>query len=120
MTGASLAIGTLFSIIMFFFAKDLMLLLYKNSLGWEYVKWFAFPFILYYIESPLISAMTAINKTKKIMLYDTISSLMRVLLLVTLIPQVEMLAVPIATVISTSLLVILMLFDIIRFFRKDN
>lgn len=120
MTGISLIIGLFFSIIMFLFSKELMFVLYKSSLGSEYVRLFSFPFILYYIESPLISAMTALNKTKKIMLYDTISSIARVLLLIVLIPKIEMMAVPIATVISTSLLVILMLFDIISFFRKND
>lgn len=120
MTGISLIIGLFFSIVMFLFSKELMFLLYKSSLGSEYVKLFSFPFILYYIESPLISAMTALNKTKKIMLYDTISSITRVLLLIILIPKIEMMAVPVATVISTSILVILMIFDIISFFRKDD
>ena len=120
MTGASLFIGLIFSIIMFIFAKELMFLLYKNTIGWEYVRYFAFPFLLYYIESPLISAMTAINKTKKIMFYDTISSIARILLLLLLLPKISMLAIPVATVISTSLLVLLMLFDIIKFFGKNN
>lgn len=120
MTLSSLIIGLFFSIIMFFFSKELMIILYKNSIGSEYVKLFAFPFILYYIEAPLISAMTAFNKTKRIMLFDTISSLSRVLLLIILIPKINMMAVPVATVVSTSILVILMIFDIIKFFRKNN
>lgn len=119
-TSASLFMGIIFSIIMFIFPKELMFILYKNSSGWEYVKTFAFPFILYYIEAPIISAMTAINKSKKIMFYDTVSSIFRILLLIILIPRIEMLAIPIATVVSTSLLVLLMLFDLIRFFRKNN
>lgn len=120
MTMSSFFIGLIFSIIMFVFAKNLMFLLYKNTLGWEYVKYFAFPFLLYYVEAPLISAMTAMNKTKKIMLYDTISSISRIILLLILLPKISMLAIPVATVVSTSILVILMLFDIVKFFRKDN
>lgn len=119
MTFASLFIGIVFSIIMFLFAKELMIILYKNSVGWEYVKRFSFPFVLYYIEAPLISAMTAINKTKKIMLYDTITSVLRILLLIILIPKIEMLGVAFATVIGSSTLVIFMLADIFFFFRKD-
>lgn len=119
-TSISLLIGLCFSTIMFFFSKELMFLLYKNSLGHEYVKFFAFPFILYYIEAPLISAMTSLNKIKNILLYDTISSILRILLLILLLPKIHMLSIPIATIISTSLLVILMLFNIIQFFRKNN
>lgn len=119
-TSCSLFIGLFFSIILFSFPKDLMFLLYKNTLGWKYIKWFSFPIVLYYIEAPLISAMTAINKTKTIMIYDTISSLSRVLLLMILIPRMYMLAVPIATVVSTSILVLMMLYSLIAFFRKHN
>ncbi len=119
LTSLSLIIGFITSIVMFFFPKDLMLLLYKNTRGWEYVKIFSFPFLLYYIESPLISAMTALNKTKKIMIYDTITSLIRVILLVILLPIIGMYAIGVTTVASASLLVILMIFDIIRFFTKD-
>ena len=104
---------------MFFFSKELMIILYKSSIGHQYVKKFAFPFILYYIESPLMSAMTAMNKTKKIMLYDTITSILRIVLLVLLIPKIEMLGVAFATVISSSTLVVLMIFDIIIYFRKN-
>lgn len=120
MSAISLLIGFVFSIIMFFFSKELMYLLYKSTKGSQYVKTFAFPFLLYYIESPLVSAMTAFNKTKKIMLYDTITSIIRVILLAILLKKVNMLAIPITTVISSSLLVILMIFDIIKFFRKNN
>jgi stage V sporulation protein B len=119
-TFASLLIGFISSFIMFFFSKELMVLLYKNSLGWQYVKTFSFPFLLYYIESPLISAMTAINRTKTIMIYDTISSILRILLLFILIPKLEMMGVALATVISSSSLVILMSFDIKRYFRKNQ
>lgn len=119
-SGTSLLIGILFSLILFSFPKQLMFILYKNTIGWKYVKYFSLPFILYYIESPLISALTAINKTKKIMLYDTISSIIRISLLFILIPKLYMLAVPIATIISTSILVILMTLDLIVFFRKNN
>lgn len=119
MTSLSFIIGFIFSIIMFLFSKELMLLLYKNSTGSEYVRMFAFPFLLYYIESPLVNAMTALNKTKKIMLYDTITSVIRVVLLILLLPIIGMYAVGVTTVVSASLLVMFMLFDIIKFFRKD-
>jgi len=120
MATLSFFIGVFFSIIMFLFSKELMLLLYKSSMGSNYVKLFSLPFILYYIESPLISAMTAMGKTKKIMLYDTIASILRIALMIILIPNLEMFAVGIATIASSSLLVIMMLLDVVFFFRKQD
>ena len=116
----SLMIGLFFSIIMYIFPKELMILLYKNATGYEYVKYFAFPFILYYIESPLISALTALSRSKNIMIYDTITSLIRILLLAFFIEKISMLAIPVTTVISSSILVILMLIDVLLIFRKNN
>ena len=52
---------------MFIFPKQLMEVLYKSTQGYEYVRIFSIPFILYYLESPFISAMTALGKTKQIM-----------------------------------------------------
>ena len=119
-TSSSLVIGVLFALVMFLFPKQLMQILYKSDNGWEYVRNFSFPFILYYIEAPLISAMTALNKTKKIMVYDTISSVLRVGILFLLIPKIQMLGVAVATVISTSVLVLLMITDILLFFRNNH
>ena len=116
----SLIIGIIFSLILFIFSKELMFLLYKNTIGSNYVKVFSFPFLLYYIEAPLISAMTSINKTKKLMIYDTISSILRVLLMVILLPFVKMYAIGVSTVISSSVLVVLMLFEVIFFLREKN
>ena len=70
----SLLIGAFFSIIMFIFPNQLMTILYGTSDGANYVRIFAIPFVLYYLESPFISAMTALGKTKQIMFYDVITS----------------------------------------------
>ena len=77
----SLIIGSFFSLIMFIFPDQLMNMLYGNIDGSNYVRLFSIPFILYYLESPLISAMTALGKTKQIMFYDVIASSLRIGLL---------------------------------------
>lgn len=104
---ASLIIGTIFSIIMFLFPSQLMTLLYNSSDGANYVRIFAIPFILYYLESPFISAMTALGKTKQIMFYDVITSILRISLLFILLPSMKMLGVALSTTISFITLVII-------------
>ncbi len=105
LTGASLIIGLFFSLIMFIFPKQLMTILYKSSDGYNYVRIFALPFILYYLESPFISAVTALGKTKQIMFYDVLTSFIRIGLLFVLLPSLEMMGVAIATTISFVILV---------------
>ncbi len=109
----SLIIGAFFSIVMFIFPNQLMTLLYGSSTGANYVRLFAIPFILYYLESPFISAMTALGKTKEIMFYDVLTSALRIGLLFILLPALKMMGVAISTSISFVSLVII--FGIIIF-----
>lgn len=101
----SLVIGTFFSIILFIFPSQLMTLLYKSNDGYMYVKLFALPFIVYYLESPFISALTALNKTKEILFYDILTSALRIGLLFILLPKMKMMGVALSTTISFILLV---------------
>ena len=110
---ASLTVGSFFSLIMFIFPNQLMNILYGNSDGSNYVRIFSIPFILYYLESPFISAMTALGKTKQIMFYDVLTSALRIGLLFILLPSLKMMGVAISTAISFVTLVII--FGIIIF-----
>lgn len=101
----SLIIGAFFSIIIFIFPSQLMTILYGNSDGANYVRIFAIPFILYYLESPFISAMTALGKTKEIMVYDVLTSALRIGLLFILLPALKIMGVAIATSIAFIVLV---------------
>lgn len=103
----SMLVGVFFSIIMFMFPKQLMILLYKSSEGYEYVRIFSLPFIFYYLESPFISAMTALSKTKQIMFYDVLTSAIRIGLLFMLLPSMKMMGVALSTAISFIVLVII-------------
>lgn len=116
----SFLIGLFFSFIMMIFPDILMHLLYGNSNGSEYVKIFALPFVFYYIESPLISVMMAINKTKRIMLYETIVSLVRLISLYILLNLFGIIGVAISTIINSSLLVMFFAIETILFFRKKD
>lgn len=110
---ASLTVGSFFSLIMVIFPNQLMNILYGNSDGSNYVRLFSIPFILYYLESPFISAMTALGKTKQIMFYDVLTSALRIGLLFILLPSLKMMGVAISTAISFVTLVII--FGIIIF-----
>ena len=109
----SLVIGTIFSIAMFIFPVQLMNILYGSSDGANYVRIFAIPFILYYLESPFISAMTALGKTKQIMFYDVLTSSIRIGLLFILLPSMKMIGVAVAT--SASFITLVIIFGAIIF-----
>ena len=118
LSSLSVIVGAFFSIIMFVFPNELMNILYKSTDGANYVRAFAIPFILYYLESPFISAMTALGKTKEIMIYDVLTSIIRIGLLFILLPSLKMLGVAIAT--SVSFVVLVIIFGIIIFKELDT
>ena len=116
----SFLIGLFFSFVMMIFPDLLMNLLYGSSIGSEYVKTFALPFVLYYIESPLISVMIALNKTKRIMTYETIVSIIRLVTLYFLLNSMGIVAIAITAIINSSLLVIFFIIETALFFYKKN
>ena len=117
---SSLIVGTVFSIIMFIFPNQLMTILYGNTDGSIYVRLFSIPFILYYLESPFISAMTALGKTKQIMFYDVLASAFRILLLFILLPTLKMFGVALATSISFITVVVIFGVIITKELNKKN
>jgi O-antigen/teichoic acid export membrane protein len=90
-----------------------MQILYGNINGSIYVKTFAFPFTLYYLESPFINAMTALGKNKEIMIYDLLASALRITLLFLLLPSMKIMGVAIST--SISFILIVFIFGVIIF-----
>ena len=117
LSSLSLIVGAFFSIIMFLFSNELMNILYKSNDGTNYVRWFSLPFVLYYLEAPFISAMTSLGKTKEIMIYDILTSVIRIGLLFILLPSLKMLGVAIAT--SVSFVILVIIFGIIIFKELD-
>ena len=119
LTFSSLIIGLISASICYLFPEILLDLLYKNSAAKEYVKLLAFPFIIYYIEAPLNSAMFALNLEKKSLLITIISCILRVISLFIFIPKFDVIGVALSTLVEVIIIVILNLFFIIKFFRNN-
>ena len=102
----SIFLGSFSSIFIFIFSKDLLNLLYKTTIGNNYIKLLAFPYIFYYIESILNIALHSINKEKITLIITSISSIIRVLLLFILIPKFGVIGIEIAMIISVILVIL--------------
>ena len=68
--GISLGIGISMSIFFFFFGNTVLRILYHTEEGAKYIHYLAFPFILYYIESPLNNAIACIRINEKSLYYN--------------------------------------------------
>lgn len=62
--GISFALGIGFSAFIFFFKEPLLFLLYHTKSGIEYIKVLAPFFVLFYLESPLISTLQGLGLAK--------------------------------------------------------
>jgi len=115
-TSLSLVIGTFSALICLSFPKQLLMLLYGNSDAEKYVKILALPFIIYYIEAPISTAMYALSFEKESLFICIVSSIFRVVSLFVFIPRFYALGTAFSTLVEIILVVFLDLFFIIRFF----
>lgn len=99
-TAFSLLTGLIFTIVFFFFGDKIMMLLYGSDEGFELVRLLAFPFIIYYIEAPIVAAMHALNLTTKAFYATTISCIIRIVLLLALTKNFHVSAVAMSTIIA--------------------
>lgn len=110
----SLVCGLFFSSFIFIFSKPLLKLLYGEVIGNKYVKLLAFPYIIYYLEAPINSAMHALSLDKEAFKTTFISCLIRILFMFVLIPYVNVIGIEIATIIS----IIYILIRNIKYIKK--
>lgn len=80
-TGLSLIIGIPITIIFMIIPGVPLKLIYNTNLGVNYIRYLAPIFLLYYIQSPLTSAMQGMGLAKRAMYGTLIGSIIRVLVL---------------------------------------
>ena len=92
--------GLFFSLVFFLFGDKLMLFLYGTNEGYQMVKILAFPFAIYYIESPIAAAMHALNLTTKAFYSTIISCIIRILILLIFTKNLQVNSVALATIVA--------------------
>ena len=80
----SLLIGISLTICLMINPDFFLNILYKENYGSDYIKFLAPFFILLYVESPIASILTAINKPKSIMYHNIFGTLIKIILIFTL------------------------------------
>ncbi len=83
-TGLSLAIGAFSTGIIFVIPEYLLNLIYKTTLGVNYIKVLAPFFLLYFINTPLANALQALDMSREEMNITLITSILKLVLLVIL------------------------------------
>ena len=77
----SLFIGIVFSVLIFIFRNNLLLLMYNTTSGSNYIKVLVPIFVLFYLEAPLMSTLQAIGKSNITFKITTIGVIIKLLFL---------------------------------------
>ncbi len=80
----SLFIGLSYSVICFFYHKEILLLLYQTDKGSAYILFLIPIFFIYYLEGPLLTTLQAMNKAKINLYISIINFFIRTILLAVL------------------------------------
>lgn len=113
-------LGLLVSIIFFFFGDIFLKIVFGNTLGHKYLKIFSLPFVIYYIETPISVALNMFSLSKKSLISTFISSLIRIVFLIIFVLLFKTIGIGIATMISIYIDVLMNLFFIYKFIKRNN
>lgn len=114
----SLLIGIPYSIILMFWGKNILYLIYKTSLGLNYIKILAPIFPLFYIEAILISFLQAVDKAHITMKITIIGVIIKLLtLVVTSLIHIGMYSLIISEIINIFIVVGLNIYYIRRYLK---
>lgn len=115
-----LFIGLFISLFFLIFGKFLLQLLYDTTLGLDYLKVLCFPFIIYYIETPIISSLNIYDLSKKSFISTLVSSFIRLILMVPFVKYFGVLGISFATLSGVIIDISLNLFFLFSFFKRNK
>lgn len=108
----SLLPGIIISCILFNYSDKYMNLIYGTNIGSNYVKYFIFPFLLFYLEPPVISILQSIGKSKQLLTFSIFTNILKLSLifLLTLIPKISYNSLIITMVINSLIVTLTLIF----------
>ena len=77
-------IGLPFTLIFYFFPKQSLMVLYNTTSGYQQLKYMSFPFLLFYLQTPLSTILQAKNKNKVMFIISMIECTLEIILTYTL------------------------------------
>lgn len=77
-------IGLPFTLIFYFFPKRFLMILYNTTSGYQQLKYMSFPFLLFYLQTPLSTILQAKNKNKVMFIISMIECTLEIILTYTL------------------------------------
>ena len=116
----SLTIGIIISCIFMFFGETILNIVYGEEIGLSYLRKITFFFIIYYIETPIITALSVCSLSSKSLFSTIVSSIIRIISLIIFIPRFHVMGIAISTLLSIYVDVSLNFFFLNAFFKRNN
>ena len=116
----SLTIGIIISCIFMFFGETILNIVYGEEIGLSYLRKITFFFIIYYIETPIITALSVCSLSSKSLFSTIVSSIIRIISLIIFIPRFHVMGIAISTLLSIYVDVSLNIFFLNAFFKRNN
>ncbi len=116
----SLTIGIIISCIFMFFGETILNIVYGEEIGLSYLRKITFFFIIYYIETPIITALSVCSLSSKSLFSTIVSSIIRIVSLIIFIPKFHVMGIAISTLLSIYVDVSLNFFFLNAFFKRNN
>lgn len=118
--GFSLLLGILANTVIFFFAKEILLIVFHTTKGVIYIKILAFFFTLYYLEGPMGSVLQALNASKSIIKTTTIAMIIKLIFIVIFgYFKLGIYALIFAEIINIIIVIILRHKDVQKLFKNN-
>lgn len=99
------------SIILTFYAKPFMILIYDTEIGSANVQKYAILFILFYVLSPLTAIMQARNKSKRLLQISAVADILKIGLIFSL-PFITEDSLILATLVPIILVIIILFYEL--------
>lgn len=96
-----------FTCAFYFFPEQCLYLLYKTSLGADYLKYLSIPFTLYYLQTPLLALLQALNKNKTMFFISALECTLEIVLLIVLTPRFKILSMGLTLLIGITITLLL-------------
>lgn len=116
----SLTVGIIISCIFMFFGETILNIVYGEEIGLSYLRKITFFFIIYYIETPIITALSVCSLSSKSLFSTIVSSIIRIVSLIIFIPGFHVMGIAISTLLSIYVDVSLNFFFLNAFFKRNN
>ena len=113
-------IGLLINIVFFLFPNIITTLIYGNNYGADLIRKYSLFFVIYYVETPIITCMSLLNLSKNAFTSTVVSSILRIILMLLLVGQFAIDGLCIAIIASTYIDVLMNIYYLFSFFIRNN